>query len=269
MRKENMEGSTKDDLMVIGWLVGRGKRNSSRQRSKSKGRSKSLRQSTRKCWKCGKVGNLKKDCKSKIADKRQGSKKNQSTKGITYLEYGGDMYLVLISTQSNWHARFVNLGTSCHMIAHGEWLCESKRYDGGDVLLGDDSPTNFVKWGKFWLLLRDWRRTLHITRMSDVGVRIMFEKDSCKMVHGVMVLMRGDWIGTLYILLGRTNTTVILEVIKISSCLFNLTTLWYWWLEHIREKSIFCMHSKGMLYDIPNFSLSFNFCEHYAFGRHS
>ena len=33
----------------------------------------------------------------------------------------------------------------------------------------------------------------------------MFEKDTCKMVRGAMVLMQGIRIGTLYKLLGKTD----------------------------------------------------------------
>jgi hypothetical protein len=56
MRRKNMEGSTKDSLMVRGQLVDRDKGKFSGTQSKSKGRSKSLVHSMRRCWKCGKVG---------------------------------------------------------------------------------------------------------------------------------------------------------------------------------------------------------------------
>jgi hypothetical protein len=38
-------------------------------------------------------------------------------------------------------------------------------------------------------------------------VHTLFQKDSCKMVRGVMVLMKGVWIGTLYKLLGSVDST--------------------------------------------------------------
>jgi hypothetical protein len=38
-------------------------------------------------------------------------------------------------------------------------------------------------------------------------VHTLFERDSCKMVRGVMVLMRGVCIGTLYKFLGNVNST--------------------------------------------------------------
>jgi hypothetical protein len=45
---------------------------------------------------------------------------------------------------------------------------------------------------------------IYVSKMSDAGVHIIFEKETCKMVQGAMVLMRGVWIGTLYKLLGST-----------------------------------------------------------------
>jgi len=40
--------------------------------------------------------------------------------------------------------------------------------------------------------------------MDGASVKIVFEKDTCKMAGGALVLMRGFWIGTLYKLLGNT-----------------------------------------------------------------
>lgn len=101
------------------------------------------------------------------------------------------------------------------------------------------SSTKIVKWDKVWLLLRGGRRitlrgVLHIlgltrnlifsNRMSDVGVHTIFEKDECNMVRGSMVLMRGFWIGTLYKILGITDTngsvnaTILSDILLSSRC---------------------------------------------------
>jgi hypothetical protein len=44
-------------------------------------------------------------------------------------------------------------------------------------------------------------------------VNNLFHKDSCKMVRGVMVLMKGVHIGTLYKLLGSFDSTVCNNII--------------------------------------------------------
>jgi hypothetical protein len=51
------------------------------------------------------------------------------------------------------------------------------------------------------------RNMISISNMSDAGVHTLFQKDTCKMVRGVMVLMKGVRIGTLYKLLGNVNLT--------------------------------------------------------------
>ena len=38
---------------------------------------------------------------------------------------------------------------------------------------------------------------IHVSKMSDVGVTTMFENDTCKMVQGTMVFMRGIKIKTI------------------------------------------------------------------------
>jgi hypothetical protein len=63
-----MEGLTKDALVVRGRPIDRDKGKFFGRKSKSKGRSKSLVQSTRRCRKCGKVGHYKNDCNSKAME---------------------------------------------------------------------------------------------------------------------------------------------------------------------------------------------------------
>jgi hypothetical protein len=92
MRRNNMEGSTKDALMVRGRPVDRDKGKFSGRKSKLKGRSKSSVQSTRRCWKCGKVGNYKRDYKSKAIEVSTDPSEKKSTERKT--TPGIDQYIV-------------------------------------------------------------------------------------------------------------------------------------------------------------------------------
>jgi hypothetical protein len=66
MRRKNMEGSTKDALVLRGQPVDREKGKFSSIKSKSKGIFKSpIHSTTRRCYKCSKVGHYKRECKSK------------------------------------------------------------------------------------------------------------------------------------------------------------------------------------------------------------
>jgi hypothetical protein len=80
-------------------------------------------------------------------------------------------------------------------------------------IVGDESTTKIIGRGKFKLSLIDGRiRTLpgvlhipglainliSIRKMDDAGVKTIFEKETCRMVHGAMVLLKGVQFGTLY-----------------------------------------------------------------------
>ena len=61
------------------------------------------------------------------------------------------------------------------------------------------------------------RNIIFFSKMSDAVVHTLFQKDTCKMVRGAVVLMKEVWIGTLYKLLENVdsigcNKTVVPEV---------------------------------------------------------
>jgi hypothetical protein len=77
-----------------------------------------------------------------------GSDEKQSTKRKTTSDKGGDVYLISTSTHSDQVVWLIDSGESYHMTPHREWLCKYKRYDGGDVFLGDDSTTKISGRGR-------------------------------------------------------------------------------------------------------------------------
>jgi hypothetical protein len=50
------------------------------------------------------------------------------------------------------------------------------------------------------------RSLISVSKLDDVGVDTIFGKNTCKMVRGAMVLMRGFWCENLYKLLGSIYT---------------------------------------------------------------
>ena len=141
------------------------------------------------------------------------------------------MYLASSSTHVDHEAWLIDSGASFHFTPHREWFCEYEKYDGGDVFLGDDRKARIIGRGKVKLKLQGGRvRTLlgvlhipalarnliSVSKLDDAGVKTVFEKDTCKMVRGALILMRGVRIGTLYKLQGITfvdgcNSFVVLE----------------------------------------------------------
>jgi hypothetical protein len=83
MRHKNMEGQSTNALFVRGRSHDRNRSKYSSGRSKSKGRYKSLENFVKVCWRCGKEGHFKKQCRSKSIEKVKGSKGSPSTEENT------------------------------------------------------------------------------------------------------------------------------------------------------------------------------------------
>ena len=115
----------------------------------------------------------------------------------TLEEEGGDVYLDYMGNHSERDIWLIDSGASCHMTPHREWLCEYEKYNGGDVYLGDDSPTNIIGCGRVKLKLKDGRigtlpGVLHIPnlarnliyfgKMDVASVNIVCGDGGCRMV---------------------------------------------------------------------------------------
>jgi hypothetical protein len=264
---------------------------SSGGRSKSKGRSNSLGKSLRKFWKCGKIEHYKKYCKSKKVDKPKGSDNASSTEEKTSTEQGCDVYLEYTGTHVDHGVYLIDSGASYHMTPHREWLCEYEKYNGGDVFLGDDSTTKIMGHGRVKLLLNYGRiRTLlgvleipklsrsliFVRKLDDACVDTVLGKGNCKMVQGEMVSMRGFQCGTLYKFLGSTYTNGCNSFVvpkkrnkEDNNDIFPVkkTMLWHQRLRNIGEKGLQTLHGKVMDEGMSNFTLDFDLCEHFIYGK--
>ena len=125
----------------------------------------------------------------------------------------------------------IDSGASFHFTPHREWFYAYDTYDGRDVFLEDDNKARIIGHGKVKLKLQGGRVRTHpivlhipalarnlisLSKLDDAGVKIVFEKDTCNMVWGELVLMLGVRIGTLYMLQDNTfidgcNNSVVLE----------------------------------------------------------
>eukprot|EP00253_Pinus_taeda_P022478 PITA_22478 len=182
----------------------------------------------------------------------------------------------------------VDPGASFHFTPYREWFCEYEKYDGGDVFLGDDRKAIIIGRGKVKLKLQGGkvrkvlgvlhipalaRNMISVSKLDDVGVKTVLEKDTCKMVQGEMVLMRGFQIGTLYKLQGSTvidgrNSSMVPESgSKNLVASGEKTMLWHQRLGHIGDKGLQILHGKDMVEGMSNSSLDFDFYGNCVYGK--
>eukprot|EP00253_Pinus_taeda_P003017 PITA_03017 len=132
------------------------------------------------CWKCGKEGHFKRECKYKAPDKGKGYDDDPSTEAKTTSDEGGDVYLASSSTHVDHEAWLIDSSASFHFTPHREGFCEYEKYDGGDVFLGDDRKARIVGRGELKLKLQGGTvRTLPGVLHIPVLARniISFEKE--------------------------------------------------------------------------------------------
>jgi hypothetical protein len=158
MRQKNMEGLTKDALVVRVRPINRGKTKLLGTKPKLRGRYKSFVQLTRRCWKCGKARHYKRDYNLKATEHSRGFDEKQSIERKNSLGEGGDVYLELTSKQSYHDVLLIESGAHFHMTPHREWFYEYENYEGGDVFLGDESETKIVGQDQVKPMLKDARR---------------------------------------------------------------------------------------------------------------
>jgi hypothetical protein len=117
---------------------------------------------------------------------------------------------------------------------------------------------------------------IFVSKMDDAWVKTIFEKETCRMVRGAMVLLKGVRFGTLYKLQGSTisdgcNSSIVpnigVEEERTPTVSGEKVMLWHQRLGHIGEKGLRLLHNKGMVEGMSNFSLDFDFCEHCVYGE--
>jgi hypothetical protein len=91
------------------------------------------------------------------------------------------------------------------------------------------------------------RNLIYVSKMDNAGVKTIFEKETCRMVRGAMVFLKGVQFGTLYKLQGITinggcNSSIVpdigVEEERTPTVSGEKVMLWHQRLGHIGEKGL-------------------------------
>jgi len=239
-------------------------RNVNRGRSKSRrGRSKSRSgRGPPKCWDCGEVGHISRNCK--------GKKKVESVNAATDEDVHDALLLSIDSPIDSW---VLDFGASFHTTSHREIIENYVSGDFGKVYLADGKALEIVGMGEIRIRLPNrsiWviqkvrhvpklmRNLIYVGQLDAEGYTIMFGNNAWKITKGAMVIARGSKTGTLYMTSSDRNLIAIADS-------GAETELWHRRLGHMSEKGMKVLQSGGKLPELKK--VQFSFCESCVLGK--
>jgi hypothetical protein len=168
----------------------------------------------------------------------------------------------------------VDSGASFHATPHRKHFLDYVQGDFGQVHLGDNKPCKIVGMGKVkikqrngnqWLLkevkhVPDLSKNLISTgQLASEGCISIFTDKTWKVIKGSLVIAKGEKVGTLYLCIGNTDSSISLASTGVD------TTLWHHRLGHMSEKGMQILHKRNLLPDLKQIDL--DFCEHCVYGK--
>ncbi|KAE8730100.1 hypothetical protein F3Y22_tig00003041pilonHSYRG00846 [Hibiscus syriacus] len=213
------------------------------ERNSNHGRSKSRRGKSRTgkkdftCYNCGKNGHFKRDCRA--LKKNTGA---QESANVT--EETGDA--IILSVNSLIESWILDSLASFHSTLCREIMENYVRGDFGKVHLADDENLKIVGKGDIRL------------NLMEKEYSTTFSGCEWKITKGALVIARGKKTGTLYV-------TSNLENIIAAADADGKSNLWHQRLDHMSEKGIKTLLSKGKLSDLKNVDVGL--CEDCIFGK--
>ena len=167
-------------------------------RSKSRGGRKTIR-----CFVCHEEGHIKKDCPKRKKDVKI---QEGGEAAIVECDDGYETADVLVASTSHSDKWIMDSGCSYHMTSNGGWFEDYKEINGGQVLLGNNSPCKVIGIGSvriktndgFERVLPDVRHVLELKRnlislgmLDQHGFSWKGEKGFLKVSKGSLVMMKG------------------------------------------------------------------------------
>jgi hypothetical protein len=95
--------------------------------------------------------------------------------------------------------------------------------------------------------------------LASEGCISIFTDKTWKVIKGSLVIAKGEKVGTLYLCIGNTDSSIYLASTGVD------TALWHHRLEHMSEKGMQILHKRNLFPDFKQIDL--DFCEHCVYGK--
>jgi hypothetical protein len=106
----------------------------------------------------------------------------------------------------------------------------------------------------------DLRKNIISTgHLASEGCISIFKDKMWKVIKGSLVIAKGEKVGTLYLCIGNTDSSISLASTGVD------TALWNHRIGHMSEKGMQILHKRNLLPDLKQIDL--DFCEHCVYGK--
>ncbi|CAH9144429.1 unnamed protein product [Cuscuta epithymum] len=244
------------------------KSNRDRSRSKSKSNIEGKKDRSQiKCWNCEEYGHFKSQCKEQIKDQKEKTSANAAA------ESSGDDLLIL-SVNSLLESWVLDSRASFHSCDNSEVMEQYTPGNFGEVYLADDEPLKIVGKGTVHVKTPNGcmlklngvrhipglrRNLLSIGQLDEEGYAVAFDSRNWKITKGALLVAKGKKEGTLYM---TTNSKDCIDVVAAAT---NDLNLWHCRLDHMSEKGMKELCSKGKLPGLK--TVEVGLCEDCIFGK--
>jgi hypothetical protein len=169
----------------------------------------------------------------------------------------------------------VDSGDSFHATPHRKHFLDYVQGNFVQVHLRDDASCKIVGMrkvkikqsnGNQWLLkevrhVPDLRKKLiSIGQLASEGCISIFTDKVWKVTKGSLMIEKGEKVGTLYLCIGNTDSSISLASTGVD------TALWNHRLGHMSENGMQILHKRKKIPDLKQTDL--DFCEHCVYEKH-